>query len=127
MTPQLPNVLLFNFLSFFSVSFWMVSIAMPSSPLTFSSAVPGQCIVCLTHHLSTWKFNFYLIFFISPIFLLTMLTSPSTFWNIWNTVRTTVLMFLSTDFIISVISCWFQFIDFSLHYRLYFPAYLHAQ
>lgn len=102
----------------------VVPITKSSSSLIFSLAVsimiinPIQCIFYLTHAAFITRSSVW-------VFFMSLVSLPNIFY-LWSIVRITVLMsLLANSNSVSVLG-WFQLIDMSPHYGLYFHVCLHA-
>ena len=120
--------ILFFLVFFLCISFWVVSTAVSSNLLVFSSTISNL-----------WLISFHIFFSSQTLWFLSLenwfgwfvylpcfhLTNSSGFLNIWNTVMVIAFMSLSTDTVICVISVP-VLIDFAPHYLLYLHASSHV-
>lgn len=124
--PLITDVLVFS-VFFLCVSFLVVSTAVSSNSLVFSSTISNLWLISFHMFFSSqtlWFLsleNWFEWFAYLPCFYL---INSSGFLNIWNTVIVTAFMSLSTDTVICVISVS-VLIDFAPHYLPYLHASSH--
>ena len=125
--PLIIDVLFFS-VFFLCVSFSVVSTAVSSNLLVFSSTISHLWLISFHIFFSSqtlWFLsleNWFEWFVYLPRFYLA--NSPG-FLNIWNTVIVIAFMSLSTDIVICIISVS-VLIDFAPHYLPYLHASLHS-